>query len=350
MPIKIAINGYGTIGKRIAEAFLKNSDFDLIGIGKYSFDYSVYIAEKLGIRVFTPRDKTEEFRKHGVEVEGDVEYLISESELIYDASPAKQGPRNKELYLKYNKPAVFQGGEQASIAEVSYSTLCNYESAIGRRYVRVVSCNTTGILRVLCSLGLGNLSSVIGLIIRRASDPKEDMKGPVNSITLDMRSIPSHHAHDVKTVIGDIPIDTIAIAAPTTLMHLQVLIIRLKDPIKEDDLFRQLEMSGRITYLDPNIYNLNSTGKLVELARDIGRRRYDIYENILFTNATRILHNEIIITQAIHQESIVIPENMDVAYAIMGLETDPLKTLEKTNKILGIGEIKNLLAISDNSI
>lgn len=350
MTVKIAINGYGTIGKRIADAFLRNKDFELLGVAKYSLDYSVYIAEKLGIRVFTPRDKIEEFRKHGVEPEGDIEYLISEAELIYDASPAKQGYRNKELYLKYKKPAVFQGGEQADIAEISYSTLCNYNSAIGKQYIRVVSCNTTGILRVLCSLGISNVSSVIGLIIRRASDPREDLKGPVNSIMLDMKGVPSHHAYDVKTVVGDIPIDTVSIATPTTLMHLQVLIIRLKNPIKRDELFKHLETSGRIIALDPNIYNLDSTGKLIELARDIGRRRYDIYENIIFSNATKAQSSEIILTQAIHQESIVIPENIDVAYAITGLEIDPLKTLEKTNEILNIGEIKNLLTTRNISI
>lgn len=352
MTLKIAVNGYGTIGKRIADAVRKNKDFELVGVAKYNVDYSVFTAINQGIKIYTPREKIREFRDRGIEPEGDLEYLVSEAELIYDASPAKQGARNKELYLKFGKPAVFQGGERPDVADISYSTLCNYKSAIGSKYVRVVSCNTTGILRILCSLDIGNIRDVFGVIIRRASDPREDYKGPVSSIALDMDSIPSHHASDVKTVIGEIPIKTVAVVVPSTLMHVQVVRIsfRTLTSTSSNYIREQLESSKRIIILDTGLYKIESTGKLVELARDIGRARYDIYENIVFSSGFNIDRDTMIIMQAIHQESIVIPENIDVAYAMMNMETDPVKVVEKTNSILGVGSIKSLLASHVNMI
>ena len=40
--------------------------------------------------------------------------------------------------------------------------------------------------------------------------------------------------------------------------------------------------------------------------------------------------------QAIHQESDVVPENIDAIRAMCNLESDSMKSVEKTNKALGI--------------
>ncbi|MGC8983389.1 MAG: type II glyceraldehyde-3-phosphate dehydrogenase [Desulfurococcaceae archaeon] len=343
MPVKVAVNGYGTIGKRIAHALLKSPDFELVGIAKYNFDYSAVLAHRLGMKIFVPRDKLEEFRKHSVEPEGSIEDLVSEAELVYDASPAGRGARNKELYVKYKKPAIFQGGELPEVAEVSYNTLCNFEKALGKSYVRVVSCNTTGLLRVVCSLGSNAVESVFGVIVRRASDPKEDLKGPVSSLALDSAQIPSHHALDARTVVGDLAVETVAIVAPTTLMHVQVLKIRLRKPAGFEQVVESLESSGRVLLLDAAA-GIDTTGKLVELARDAGRPRYDVYENVVLASSLSRSGVELTLVQAVHQEAIVIPENVDAAYAVLNLETDVHKVVEKTNKLLGVGELKYLIA------
>jgi len=43
MTVKIAINGYGTIGKRIADAIKLQNDMELIGVTKFTPDYSVLL-------------------------------------------------------------------------------------------------------------------------------------------------------------------------------------------------------------------------------------------------------------------------------------------------------------------
>ncbi|MEM4061447.1 MAG: type II glyceraldehyde-3-phosphate dehydrogenase [Desulfurococcaceae archaeon] len=349
MPVKVAVNGYGTIGKRLADAIAKLPDFKLIGVAKYNADYSALLIVKRGIDIYVPKEKHREFRDIGVEPAGSIEDMVEAAELVYDASPAKQGLRNKELYTKYRKPAVFQGGEPPEVAELSYSTLCNYDKALGRTYVRVVSCNTTGLLRVICSIGIDSVDSVFGVIVRRASDPKEDLRGPVNSVLLESPFLPSHHSKDVASVIGDKPpIITVSLVVPSTIMHVQVLNIRLKKRINVENLIELLDRSGRIVPLSSKQLKIDSTGKLVELSRDLGRPRYDIYENILFSDSLYVNNDGVVMIQAVHQEAIVIPENLDVAYAIMNLETDVQRVVEKVNKALGIGSLQAI--ISGNTI
>jgi glyceraldehyde-3-phosphate dehydrogenase (NAD(P)) len=55
IPIRVCINGYGTIGKRIADALVKTGDFKVVGVSKYSFDYSALIARKKGFKGICPQ-------------------------------------------------------------------------------------------------------------------------------------------------------------------------------------------------------------------------------------------------------------------------------------------------------
>jgi len=45
---------------------------------------------------------------------------------------------------------------------------------------------------------------------------------------------------------------------------------------------------------------------------------------------------ELYFFQAVHQESIVVPENMDAIRAMMKLESEGAKPIEKTNKAPGL--------------
>ena len=74
--------------------------------------------------------------------------------------------------------AVFQGGESHTTTGHSFVAQANYESALGRDTTRVVSCNTTSIVRVLGALDTaGLLLRARGVLIRRAIDPWESHLG-----------------------------------------------------------------------------------------------------------------------------------------------------------------------------
>ncbi len=334
--VKVAVNGFGTIGKRVAEAVLRQPDMELVGVVKVTPDYGARYAVSRGIKLYTLPDRVEAFRRRGIEVEGTLDELLDRVDVVIDATPGGTGAKYKPLYERKGVKAVFQGGEKPDVAEVSFSTLCNYEEALDRRSVRVVSCNTTGLLRAICTLSrLGRVQSVRATIVRRAADPKEVKRGPVNAIVPDPAQLPSHHAEDVKTVLRDLDIVTAAVVVPTTLMHVHVVYARLSSRVTREDVLSLFEDSPRIVLASASD-GIKSTADVVELARDMGRPRYDVPELVVWADSVTVNGDEVMWMQAVHQESIVVPENIDAVRAVMGLARRAADTIRVTDETLGL--------------
>lgn len=334
--VKVALNGYGTIGKRVADAIRLQPDMELIGVGKTSPNYEAIIASKKGINIYTLKDSIEKFEKSGIKVAGTVEDMVKEADIIVDTTPNGVGATYKPLYQSYNKNALFQGGEKADVGEISFSALCNYDEAKGKKYIRVVSCNTTGMLRVICTLNkVSKVEKVRATIIRRGADPKEVKRGPINSLVPDPASVPSHHAKDVLTVMKNIDIITMAVIAPTTLMHLHTMVVTVKDKVSKDSILDTLRNTPRILLVNSSYTSVTSTAEIVEVARDMGRNRYDIPEVVVFEDSVYTNGNEIFLMYGVHQESIVVPENIDAIRASLQLMNKD-ESIKVTNETLGI--------------
>ena len=54
MSIKVGINGFGVIGRRVAYAVNKQEDMELVGVGKTSPDYKAKIGIEKGFNFFVP--------------------------------------------------------------------------------------------------------------------------------------------------------------------------------------------------------------------------------------------------------------------------------------------------------
>jgi glyceraldehyde-3-phosphate dehydrogenase (NAD(P)) len=335
--IKVALNGYGTIGKRVANAIMLQPDMKLIGIAKTSPNYEAFVAQKMGINIYVPQESIKSFDEAGIKVAGNIEDMIKESDIVVDATPNGVGAQYKELYQKFGKNAIFQGGEKANVADVSFSSLCNYNEALGKKYIRVVSCNTTALLRTICTLNkLSKVEKVRATIVRRAADPKEVKKGPINALVPDPASVPSHHAKDVNSVLKDLDIITMAVIAPTTYMHMHLLNVTLKSQVSKEDVINQFLNTNRFLLVRGKS-KVNSTAEIIEVARDLGRIRNDIPEVVIFEDSIYTMGNEVFLMYAVHQESIVVPENIDAIRASLNLASAE-DSIKITNTSLNIGK------------
>ncbi|MGQ9759967.1 MAG: type II glyceraldehyde-3-phosphate dehydrogenase [Candidatus Methanomethylicaceae archaeon] len=335
---RIAVNGYGTIGKRVADAVLKQQDMELVGVTKTKPGFEAKIAVERGIRLFAvSQDRLRSFEEAGLKVEGTLEDLLKESDLIVDCTPGKIGASYKPMYEKFKVKAIFQGGEKHDVAGFSFNAVCNYKGAIGRDFVRVVSCNTTGLCRSLFALDKAfGIKRARVVLIRRGADPSEDSKGPINSIVPDPVTIPSHHGPDVQKVLPNINITTMAFAVPETLMHVHVLNLELSVPVTESEILNTLSSYPRIRVLSAQD-GIDSTSAIIEYARDLGRKRYDMPELVIWKESIKSFGQEVFLTQAVHQESIVVPENVDAIRSMTKLTEDPGVSMKLTNDSLGIG-------------
>ena len=194
--VRVGINGYGVIGKRIADAVKLQDDMELVGVTARTPDFRLFSALKKDLGIFAvDQEAREKLESGGFEVMGTLDDLLSQVEIIIDATPAGVGEENKEKYDKAGVKSIFQGGEEHQLTNFSF---------------------------------------------------------------------PSHQGPDARTVIPNLDILTVALAVPTTLGHLH----------------------------------------LVELMRDLGRPRADMWEVAI--------------------------------RAVGGTEEDPQASIGKTNNSLGI--------------
>jgi glyceraldehyde-3-phosphate dehydrogenase (NAD(P)) len=334
---RVAVNGYGTIGKRVADAISKQKDMEVVGVAKTKPDFGATLSTKKGFRLFTVTDEFyRAFQRAGLQVSGVIGDLLNECDVVVDCTPGGVGAKNKAVYEKAGVKAIFQGGEKHELVEASFVAEANYAEALEKRFVRVVSCNTTGLSRTIGYLNKSfGARKVRATIVRRAADPGETKKGPINALMPDPARIPSHHGPDVQTIIRDVPVVTAAMVASTTLMHLHLVNVELRSKPSRDDVIECFSQSKRIRLVEAES-GLDSTAALLEFARDLGRERGDMPEVAVWRDSVAVMDNEVYYMQAIHQESIVVPENVDAIRAVSGSEREAARSIAVTNESLGL--------------
>ena len=174
-PVKVAVNGYGVIGKRVADAVVLQPDMEFVGIADVATDYRVQLAAGRGYPTYgaTP-EAVSAMREAGLEPAGGLVDLLRQVDVVVDAAPKKVGAANKAVYEAAGVKAIFRGGEKHELAGTSFVAQANHDEAVGRDFVRVVSCNTTGTVRVLGALKTaGLLERARVVLMRRGADPWE---------------------------------------------------------------------------------------------------------------------------------------------------------------------------------
>jgi len=334
--IHVGVNGYGTIGKRVADAIRAQPDMSVAGVAKTSPNFEARVAHERNYPLYVvDGDRTDEFAAAGFEVAGTVDELVAASDLIVDATPAGVGAENADLYQRHDTPAVFQGGEDADVAEVSFNARANYESARDADYARVVSCNTTGLSRLFAPIAEEyGIEKARVTLVRRGGDPSQSSRGPINDTLPDPVEIPSHHGPDLNTVFPDIEVDTMGMKVPATLMHTHAVNVTLASEVDAEAVRELLDDESRLYVLPPEL-DIDGAGKLKEFAQDAGRPRGDCWENCIWGDSVTVEGRDMYLFQAVHQEADVVPENIDAIRAINDT-ADRAESMTLTEDALGL--------------
>ena len=158
---------------------------------------------------------------------------------------------------------------------------------------------------------------------RRAADPGDSSRGPINAIKPVLK-VPSHHGIDVMTVKPEIKINSLAVAVPTTLMHVHSIVVELPNNhnLTTKSIIKLWKEQPRVIVMNGTENRIFTTAEVMELSRDIGRKWGDLHEIFVWEEAISLIGNKLYYFQAIHQESDVIPENIDCIRALMGTNSD----------------------------
>lgn len=335
--IRVAVNGYGVIGKRIADAVTLQDDMELIGVVDVVSDWRIKVAVERGYPVFAAMSEaTDTMRAAGIPVAGHLNDLLRQVDIIADATPKKVASTNLEKYRAVGVKSIFQGGEKHSLTGHSFVAQANYATALGRDTTRVVSCNTTSIVRTLGALkNAGLLKKARGVLIRRATDPWEsDHSGVMNTVVPE-KTIPSHQGPDAQTVIPNLDVVTIAVVGSHTTSHLHSWIVELTRLASKDEVLAALYAAPRIAFLHmtDGIVALNST---LEMMADLGRPRGDMWEVGLWEDGLSVVGTEVFYNYQVYNQAIVVPETIDAIRALTGIEQVGTESIAKTDQALGL--------------
>ncbi|MBX0300491.1 type II glyceraldehyde-3-phosphate dehydrogenase [Cryobacterium sp. 1639] len=334
--VRVAVNGYGVIGKRVADAVRLQPDMELVGVSDVVSDYRIQTAVSLGIPVFSSSDDAVAgMSAVGIPLVGSLHELLHGVDVVVDCTPAGIGAANLDHYREHGVKAIFQGGEKHALTGHSFVAHANFDSAISRDATRVVSCNTTATVRTLTALKDANLlKKARGVLIRRATDPWEsDHSGIMNTLVPEA-SIPSHQGPDAQTVVPDLDVITIAAKGSHTQNHAHFWTVELTRAAERDEVLDAFRAMPRIALVrrSDGIVALNST---IELMRDLGRPRGDMYEVALWEDILKVEGKELFFTYSVDNQAVVIPENVDAIRALTTTSTAG-GSIQLTDKILKV--------------
>lgn len=126
-----------------------------------------------------------------------------------------------------------------------------------------------------------------------------------------------------------------AVIVPTTLMHQHNVMVEVEETPTVDDIIDVFEDTPRVILISAED-GLTSTAEIMEYAKELGRSRNDLFEIPVWRESITVVDNEIYYMQAVHQESDIVPENVDAVRAILEMEEDKYKSINKTNKAMNI--------------
>ncbi|KZL89202.1 type II glyceraldehyde-3-phosphate dehydrogenase [Clostridium magnum] len=337
--IKVGVAGYGVIGQRLADGVAAQKDMELVGVADVAPTLSVRALKEKGMPYDLYNslpDNQKLFDEAGIPISGTLEDLVQRVDIMLDASPGGIGAKNKAIYEKYNKKAIFQGGESNSVADVFFHGYANYEKGVGHQFLKLTSCNTTGLIRAVDCLDREvGIEKVAITIIRRVADPGDYHRGLTNALQVD--KAPSHQALDLMTIMPHVDATGILVHTPVTHGHIITVLATPKKDISKEQLIELFSKHPRIRVVKL-ADGFQGNASLFRYARDLGNPRGDMYEIALFEESIVKSGKDIMFAINIPQEAVVIPENMDAIRAAMEMQTDRLEGVAETNKYLGLGK------------
>ena len=335
--VKVGVAGYGVIGGRLADGVALQKDMELVGVADVAPTITVRALKDRGM----PYDLycaapggDKDLEAAGIPVTGSFDELLDKVDIVLDATSAGIGAKNKELYTKKNKKAVFQGGEKNEIVDVFFHGYANYEKGIGKGFLKLTSCNTTGLIRAIDCLDREvGMEKVAITIIRRVADPGDTHRGLTNVLKID--PVPSHQAVDLMTIMPHVPCTGTLVHTPVTHGHIISIVATPKKSISVEGVIELFKAHPRMMVVRID-EGFNSNASFFRYARDRGNLRGDMYEIGVWEEAVALSGKDVIFSINIPQESVVIPETMDAVRAAMEMQADRLDAVGLTNRYLGM--------------
>jgi glyceraldehyde-3-phosphate dehydrogenase (NAD(P)) len=335
--VKVGVAGYGVIGNRLAAGVVAQEDMELIGVADVAPTLAVRALKDRGMpfEMFAAVPGSEKaLEDGGIPVAGSFDDLLGEVDIMLDSAPGGIGAKNKEKYVAAGVKAVFQGGEAGEVADVFFHGTANYDRGLGADYLKLTSCNTTGLVRAVDAIHQAvGVSKTFITIIRRVADPGDTHRGLTN--VLQVEAIPNHQAVDLMHIIPEIDATGLLVHTPVTHGHIITLSVTPKEKVSVDAALQIFADYPRIKMVRIED-GFNSNASLFQYARYMENPRADLFEIGLWEEMVGLSGDDLVFAIHIPQESIVVPETIDAVRAALEMQSDGAEAVALTDRYLGI--------------
>jgi glyceraldehyde-3-phosphate dehydrogenase (NAD(P)) len=334
--INIALVGYGSQGRRIAEAVSLQPDIQLVGIGLKEPDLSTSMAFKKGFPIYVMDSKdVPKFHESKIDEQGLFSDLLSHVDVVVDATPSGVGRKNKELYSKYGVKAIFQAGEPFDVADVPVF-VCRqyYETAKRASFVRIPTPYTVSLFRTLDPLGSKfGIKDVQCTFIMPGAEPMRGQTGPVDTIIPDKPALWGVVKEEYLQIMPK-PLMLSSLKVPSNLLGIACIVVQLNSKFSTDDVIAVLSETPRVILVRSE-KGLDLTDSIFEYVRRTVRSSADVYEVCVWHEQIEVMGNTLKLVQAFDSHCVQTPEVIDAIRALAGKE-EMEKSFYQTNKALGI--------------
>lgn len=335
--VKVGVAGYGVIGNRLAAGVMAQGDMELVGVADVAPTLAVRALKERGMPfpLFAAVPGSEQqLGEAGIPVSGSFDDLLGEVDVMLDSAPGGIGAKNKERYLEHGVKAVFQGGEASSVADVFFHGTVNYEQGLGVDYLKLTSCNTTGLIRAVDAIhrAVGVTKTFI-TIVRRVADPGDTHRGLTNVLQVD--PVPNHQAVDLMHIMPEIDATGMLIHTPVTHGHIITVSVTPKEKMSVESAIEAFRAYPRIMVVRID-EGFDSNTSLFQWARYMEYPRADMYEIGLWEEMVGLSGDDIVFAINIPQESVTIPETIDAIRAAMKMQPTGAEAVAATDGYLKI--------------
>lgn len=315
---KVFVNGYGSIGSRIAQFIKDDPEIKVIGVGKFSADNKVNDAIARGFDVFVPEKSMNSFKNY--KIKGSIENALNDCDIVIDSAPGGTGYANKkELYEPKGIMAIYQGGESVfgdeRVSDLLFNSRVNYKEAFDKKHVMQGSCNVTGMGRMLQPLREKYGSRILrfdAILVRRWADLEQTDKTVPD--TVEWTPNP-HHQDDVKHYMGkETPLFIQAIKVPTRQMHVHMMNIRFKDTApKPSEILETFKDEYGVAIL----WTAKGTKQIRDAAESMKFSFKDTNMVHIHANMLETINDTVKLVYSDDQTGLVIPENHILMQAML---------------------------------
>lgn len=325
MTVKVGINGYNRLGKRIADAVNIQDDMDVIGVAMDTVDFNAELLLLRDYPLFVDRENESDFEDMGFVVDGQAADMLDAADIVVDCTKSNDKGDFLRDIRSERKKAVFSS-DSIMISAQAFNALANYQNLFEKDMARIPAPDVTAVTRSILPIkDRFGIQDIFVTMIGKNPDVADPSLTP---------ELTGHNPvePDLRELMPGLNIKAQGVGLFNSRLTLHSVGLTLEQPLSTGEVMDVFERSFRIRLVSGEM-GIRSLAQVEEMASDLNRARSDLYENVIWADGISTDNKKLFFYQALDHAN-VIPEYVDCIRAMTGITEDKIDSIQKTDEKL----------------